>query len=64
MYKLILKSHFLKGDETNISEISNKESFYTIDVSLPKKLIITYNKEIEFKQEMQGWQKLSQKTYD
>ena len=27
---------------------------YLLDVTLPKKLITTYNKEIEFKQEMQG----------
>jgi len=44
----------LKGTVTHISEISNKEGVYTIDVSLPKTLITSYNKEIEFKQEMQG----------
>jgi len=44
----------LKGNVTHISEISNKDGFYTIDVSLPKTLITSYNKEIEFKQEMQG----------
>ena len=44
----------LKGHVTHISEISNKDGFYTIDVSLPKTLITSYNKEIEFKQEMQG----------
>ena len=44
----------LKGTVTHISEISNKDGFYTIDVSLPKTLITSYNKEIEFKQEMQG----------
>jgi multidrug resistance efflux pump len=44
----------LKGTVNNISEVSNKDGFYTIDVSLPKKLITSYNKEIEFKQEMRG----------
>jgi multidrug resistance efflux pump len=44
----------LKGKVNSISEISNKEGFYTIDVSLPKKLITSYNKEIVFKQEMRG----------
>ncbi|MCL7752481.1 HlyD family efflux transporter periplasmic adaptor subunit [Polaribacter sp. Z022] len=44
----------LKGEVRNISEISNKDGFYTIDVSLPTKLITSYNKEIEFKQEMRG----------
>jgi multidrug resistance efflux pump len=44
----------LMGKVKNISEVSNKEGFYNIDVSLPKKLITSYNKEIEFKQEMSG----------
>ena len=44
----------LKGTVTTISKISNKDGFYTIDVSLPETLITSYNKEIEFKQEMQG----------
>jgi multidrug resistance efflux pump len=44
----------LKGKVNHISETYNKEGFYTIDVSLPKKLITSYNKEIEFKQEMRG----------
>jgi multidrug resistance efflux pump len=44
----------LKGKVNHISEISDKEGFYTIDVSLPEKLITSYNKEIEFKQEMRG----------
>ncbi|WP_166384258.1 HlyD family secretion protein [Polaribacter sp. 11A2H] len=44
----------LKGTVNTISEISNKEGFYTIDVLLPEKLITSYNKEIEFKQEMRG----------
>jgi multidrug resistance efflux pump len=44
----------LKGILHKVSEISDKEGFYTIDVALPKKLITSYNKEIEFKQEMRG----------
>ena len=44
----------LKGTVNHISEISSKEGFYTIDVSLPEKLITSYNKEIEFRQEMRG----------
>lgn len=44
----------LKGKVSNISEISNERGFYTIDVSLPDKLITSYNKEIKFKQEMRG----------
>ena len=44
----------LKGTVHHISEISTKDGFYTIDVSLPEKLRTSYNKEIEFKQEMRG----------
>ncbi|MDC9722601.1 MAG: HlyD family efflux transporter periplasmic adaptor subunit [Urechidicola sp.] len=44
----------LKGTVKNISLIPNKDGLYLIDVSLPKELITSYNKEIEFKQEMQG----------
>lgn len=44
----------LKGTVNHISEITNKEGFYTIDVTLPEKLITSYNKVIEFKQEMRG----------
>ena len=44
----------LKGKVNHISEISDKDGFYTIDVTLPNKLITSYNKEIEFKQEMRG----------
>jgi multidrug resistance efflux pump len=44
----------LKGTVNHISEISNKDGIYIIDVSLPKKLITSYNKEIVFKQEMRG----------
>ena len=44
----------LKGTVHHISEISTKDGFYTIDVSLPEKLRTSYNKEIAFKQEMRG----------
>jgi multidrug resistance efflux pump len=44
----------LKGTVNNISLISDQQGNYLIDVSLPKKLITSYKKEIEFKQEMQG----------
>lgn len=44
----------LNGTVKNISLIPDSEGFYYIDVELPKKLITSYNKEIEFKQEMRG----------
>jgi hypothetical protein len=44
----------LKGTVKHVSEISTKDGFYTIDVSLPKKLRTSYNKKIAFKQEMRG----------
>ncbi len=44
----------LKGTVKNISLLPNKEGLYVVDVALPKKLITTYNKEIDFKQEMRG----------
>ena len=44
----------LKGKVKSISLIPNKEGMYLVDVSLPEKLVTTYNKEIEFKQEMRG----------
>ena len=44
----------LIGKVKNISIIPNKEGFYLIDVELPNKLITSYNKTIDFKQEMQG----------
>ena len=44
----------LKGKVEKISEITDKEGFYTIDVSLPENLITSYKKKIEFKQEMRG----------
>jgi multidrug resistance efflux pump len=44
----------LKGKVNTVSEISNKEGLYIVDVILPEKLITSYNKEIVFKQEMRG----------
>lgn len=44
----------LTGTVKKISLIPDKDGFYLIDVSLPKKLITSYNKEIVFKQEMRG----------
>lgn len=44
----------LVGIVKNISIIPDKEGFYLVDAELPKKLITSYNKEIEFKQEMRG----------
>ncbi|WP_052158214.1 transposase [Lacinutrix jangbogonensis] len=35
-------------------EITDKEGFYTIDISLTKNLITSYKKKIELKQEMRG----------
>ncbi|WP_062060360.1 HlyD family secretion protein [Aquimarina longa] len=44
----------LKGTVKHISLLPNKDGLYLIDVTLPEKLITTYNKEIPFKQEMRG----------
>ncbi len=44
----------LTGTVNTISLIPDSEGFYLIDVSLPEKLITSYNKEIIFKQEMRG----------
>jgi len=44
----------LKGEVSHISLTPDIEGNYYIDVSLPKKLITSYQKEIVFKQEMQG----------
>ncbi len=44
----------LKGTVNNISIIPDKEGFYTIDVLLPKNLVTSYDKTIEFKHEMRG----------
>jgi len=45
----------LKGTVKNISLITDTEGFYHIDVELPEKLITSYNREINFKQEMPGF---------
>ncbi|MCK8481931.1 HlyD family secretion protein [Psychroserpens algicola] len=42
------------GHIENISVLPDKDGFYLIDVVLPKPLVTTYNKEIEFKHEMRG----------
>lgn len=44
----------LVGTVQNISLIPDKDGFYLIDVSLPDKLITSYDREIDFKQEMRG----------
>lgn len=44
----------LNGTVKNIPLIPDKEGLYLIDVELPQKLITSYNKEIDFKQEMRG----------
>ncbi len=44
----------LKGTVKHISLLPDKDGLYLIDVTLPEKLITTYNKEIPFKQEMRG----------
>lgn len=44
----------LKGKVSSISQIPDDEGFYLVDVSLPEKLITSYNKEISFSQEMMG----------
>ncbi|MGJ8665182.1 MAG: HlyD family secretion protein [Patiriisocius sp.] len=44
----------LQGEVVHISLIPDTEGFYLIDVSLPSTLITSYNKQIEFKQEMRG----------
>jgi len=44
----------LRGTVKKISLIPNQDGLYLIDVALPKKLITSYKKEIDFKQEMTG----------
>lgn len=44
----------LKGTVKNMSLIPDKEGFYIVNVDLPKELVTTYNKAIDFKQEMRG----------
>lgn len=44
----------LRGKVNNVSLIPDDNGLYSIDVNLPKELITTYNKEIDFRQEMRG----------
>ena len=44
----------LNGRIKSISSMTDKDGFYLVDVSLSTQLITSYNKELEFKQEMQG----------
>ncbi|GAA3638698.1 HlyD family secretion protein [Flavivirga jejuensis] len=44
----------LNGTVKNISLMPDEDGIYFVDVKLPKKLITSYNKEIDFKQEMKG----------
>ena len=44
----------LNGTIKKISLLPDNEGLYYIDVELPKKLITSYQKEIQFKQEMRG----------
>lgn len=44
----------LHGHIKDISLMPNQEGYYLIDVALPKTLVTTYRKKIEFKQEMRG----------
>lgn len=44
----------IKGKVVKISLTPNEEGLYLLDVTLSDKLITTYGKRIEFKQEMQG----------
>ncbi|WP_438422459.1 HlyD family efflux transporter periplasmic adaptor subunit [Aquimarina macrocephali] len=44
----------IEGTIKKVSLLPDPEGFYLIDVSLPNKLITSYKKEIDFKQEMKG----------
>ena len=44
----------LNGTIEHVSKIQDEEGDYMIDVLLPKTLITSYNKKIDFKQEMRG----------
>ncbi len=44
----------LSGTVKNISLLPDTEGFYRVDVGLPKELVTSYNKKIDFKQEMGG----------
>lgn len=45
---------FLEGSVEKISEFPNEDGFYILDIELPEKLITSYGKRLEFKQEMSG----------
>ena len=42
----------LKGKVEKIAQTSNGEGEYMIDISLTNSILMTYNKEVTFKQEM------------
>ena len=44
----------LNGKVESISLVPNQKGFYLVDVAMSKELITTYNKEIDFRQEMKG----------
>ncbi|PKP24165.1 MAG: HlyD family secretion protein [Bacteroidetes bacterium HGW-Bacteroidetes-2] len=44
----------LTGKVKTVSFLPDKDGFYAIEVTLPERLITTYNKEIEFTQELHG----------
>jgi hypothetical protein len=44
----------IRGRVDHISNISDDKGTYIVDVIIPKELKTSYNKHIEFKQEMQG----------
>lgn len=44
----------LRGKVASISQVPDKDGFYLVDVSLPERLVTSYNKDIEFHQEMSG----------
>ena len=44
----------LLGKVNNVSLIPDSNGLYSIDVNLPEKLMTSYNKEIDFRQEMRG----------
>ncbi len=44
----------LQGSIKNISLVTDKDGFYAVDVALTSELVTTYNKHLEFRQEMQG----------
>lgn len=49
-----LEFGFLNGTIEKIAEIANDDGTYTINVTLPKQLITSHKKEINFQQEMKG----------